>query len=320
MKTNIKVSIVIPNFNKGEWISETLESILDQSYSRIEVVIVDDGSTDNSLEVIGRFCNRYENFKLIERERKPKGGSTCRNIGLEVSKGDYILFLDSDDLITPECIENRVLYIVNNKVDFAVFNTGTFYKVIGDSSLRWIVPKGNHLEMFLSHDLPWNISSVLWKKVALDSLNGFNEDFVRLQDVELHTRALIAKLNYKVAENKAQDFYYRINPNRYLDDQEILLINKLKGINKYISYFENNLIENRKYLKGTAISVYKDVLYFYNGKTIDNRIINTILARNFKSNTKLENLVLAIYRRMFSLGFSKIKGFNFLFKKAFIYI
>lgn len=320
MENKSLVSIVIPNFNKAKFISETIKSVIDQTYSNIEIILVDDGSTDDSLNVIDNLCNLHNNIRLIKRERKPKGGSTCRNLGIENSKGDFIMFLDSDDLITPTCIENRVDFMKQEESDFVVFNTGTFNDRIGDSSLNWLIPIGNHLQMFLRHDLPWNISSVLWKKKALVSLNGFQEDFVRLQDVELHTRALLSSnLKYGIANNRDLDFYYRINPNRNTHNQEIAFVDKLKGVSKYITYFDTILGSNKNHLKGTAISAYRDVLYFYNGKEIENRMMKAVLAKIFNSNTKMEKIVLAIYTKMFSMGFSKIKGFNFLFKKLFIY-
>lgn len=314
------VSIIIPNYNKGKFVSETLKSAINQSFVDLEVIVVDDGSTDDSIEVIGEFCKEYENIKLIERNRQPKGGSTCRNIGLDNSKGEFIMFLDSDDLITTSCITDRLKYIKQEQSDFVVFNTGTFNREIGDNNFTWKVPKSNHLELFLRHDLPWNISSVFWTKKALIKLNGFQENFVRLQDVELHTRALLSNLKYSVSRNTSMDFYYRINPNRNLLSKETALLNKLRGLSKYISYFETNVTSKRKYLKGTAISAYKEILYFYNGKEIENRLIKAVLGKIFASNTKMENAILTLYSKLFSLGFHKIKGFNFLFKKAFIYL
>jgi len=313
------VSIIIPNFNKSDYLEETLLSVLSQSYKNIEIIIVDDGSKDNSINIIKSLAEANKRIQLIQRERKPKGGSTCRNIGIGNAKGKYVFFLDSDDLITATCIEKRIEFIEQKNCDFAVFNTGTFLKAIGDSNLSWKVPKGDYLKMFLSHDLPWNISSVLWKKSALNSLNGFLENFERLQDVELHTRALISNLKYIISDDE-MDFFYRIDPERSIANPEKGLINKLKGVAEYVAFFNTELNENKKHLKGTAINAFKDVLYFYDGKDIPNRIVNVLLARIFGSNNSKEKMVLSIYKFLFNNGFYKIKGFNFLFKKVFIYI
>jgi glycosyltransferase involved in cell wall biosynthesis len=126
--------------------------------------VVDDGSTNHSIQLIETYSKNDTRFKLIQRNRLPKGGSTCRNIGLEKSKGEYLIFLDSDDLSTPSCLNNRLdFYVKNPKEDFMVFSGATFFKQIGDSNSKWIPPERNLLKKFLSHILPWNISLPIWK-------------------------------------------------------------------------------------------------------------------------------------------------------------
>ena len=167
------ISIVIPNFNKSDFISETISSVINQTYPNWELIIVDDGSTDNSIEVISRFVNADKRIKLFERDRLPKGGSTCRNIGLQHAKGDFVIYLDSDDLLKSTSLENRIFEIKKNKyVDFVVYPMSTFYKKIGDSKSVWIPPSKNHLSKFLSHDLPWQTMQPMWKKEFLMSINN----------------------------------------------------------------------------------------------------------------------------------------------------
>ena len=136
------VSIIIPNFNKATFIAESIRSVLEQDFEDWEAIIVDDGSTDNSVEIINNLVSNDPRLKLFQRNRLPKGGSTCRNIGIENARGDYLFFFDSDDLMTKDCIGERVnLMQANTTLDFAVFPVGTFYKAIGDSSMVWRTKK-----------------------------------------------------------------------------------------------------------------------------------------------------------------------------------
>jgi len=102
-----KVSFVIPCYNVENYISECLNSILSQSYSNIEIVIVD-SSTDNTKEVIKNFEIKTGNEKIRYFYQEGKGPASARNFGIEMSNGDYIAFLDADDLLCPDSIQKRI--------------------------------------------------------------------------------------------------------------------------------------------------------------------------------------------------------------------
>ena len=85
-------------------------------------------------------------MSVFRSERK--GGAVCRNIGLENAKGNYVLFLDSDDVLMSNCLNDRVEFIENNPSDFSLFPVGTFYKEIGDSPMIWEIGKGKYLKKF----------------------------------------------------------------------------------------------------------------------------------------------------------------------------
>ena len=102
------ISIITPSFNRADIIHETAQSIFNQTYPYWEWVIVDDGSTDNSWEVINEFAAKDPRVKIYKRDREPKGACSCRNIAIERSTGSYLLFLDSDDLLASFCLEQRI--------------------------------------------------------------------------------------------------------------------------------------------------------------------------------------------------------------------
>ena len=207
------VSIIIPSFNRAELIADTLESVLKQSYTNWECIVIDDGSTDNTLNVIKKYTTEDNRFKLCQRDRGPKGAPTCRNIGIDKSIGEYIIFLDSDDLIASFCLRNRVAMMCENKKDFVVFFKEPFIKRIGDFDFPLkIRPKNIHesyLHWFLIPKVPWAIHEVIWRRDYIRYIRGFKEGMHDWQDWELHVRALLKSSDYLVLEGSKPDCYVR---------------------------------------------------------------------------------------------------------------
>jgi len=112
MEINIPTfSIIIPVYNREYIVIETLESVLNQTFTSWECIVVDDGSTDATIKVVEKFCSNHSRFKIIKRKSsRKKGPSSCRNIGYEHSIGEWILWLDSDDTLV-----NNALTIINEK-------------------------------------------------------------------------------------------------------------------------------------------------------------------------------------------------------------
>ena len=103
------VSIIIPTYNRAHLIADTLESILEQSYPNWECLIIDDGSTDATKILIQRYCDSDKRIQYHQRpSNKPKGANACRNYGLQKAKGAYIVFFDSDDLMTNNHLELKL--------------------------------------------------------------------------------------------------------------------------------------------------------------------------------------------------------------------
>ena len=97
-------SIIVPNFNKDLFIEETIQSVINQSYTNWELIIVDDLSTDNSIKKIEDFTRLDSRISLFVRNNKIGGGSACRNLGLKMAQGKYIIFCDSDDWLEPNAL------------------------------------------------------------------------------------------------------------------------------------------------------------------------------------------------------------------------
>lgn len=121
------ISIIIPVSNRSNLIRETLDSIISQSYKNWECIVVDDRSTDNSFEVVEGYCLSDSRINVFKRPKKMlKGANSCRNYGFSKSSGDFIIWFDSDDLMTPDHIESKLKEIQKKKLDFLVARTQNF--------------------------------------------------------------------------------------------------------------------------------------------------------------------------------------------------
>jgi len=118
MKNQPLVSIVTPCYNCEKYIGEAIESVLAQTYTNWEMFIIDDGSTDNSFNIAKHFAQKDERIKLIKQEQN-NGVSIARNKAIELSKGEYLAFLDSDDLWLPEKLEKQLTFMVEKNCDFS---------------------------------------------------------------------------------------------------------------------------------------------------------------------------------------------------------
>lgn len=325
------ISIVIANYNKAPFITETINSVINQSSADWEIVFVDDGSTDNSLQIVSELVSQDPRIRTERTKEEKRGANAARNIGWKASKFDYILFLDSDDILAPHCVEKRLNHILKNKLDFNVFTGGTFLNKVGDRQAVWR-PKNSkyHLKSFLRHDLPWHLTSVIWSKKSLDKINGFNEDLPRLQDVDLHTRALLFDLKYYVIEDEEPDFFYRVSPEKNNFNAYELGRRYVNACNIY-QHSIYSLIQSSKYsknlkrryihcLRGTSLSMISRFAIesskgFINKshqrelqEALQNSSVNSLI---FDASSKT---LLQIYKVIVNAGFWKIRGFTKLTK------
>lgn len=327
----MRVSVIIPNFNKGAYISDTLFSVITQSYHDWEILVIDDHSTDQSLVIIDSIVKKYDCIKRYKNNSGIKGASACRNIGLEKARGNYIVFLDSDDLLLPHCLQQRVEKMESDQsLDFAVFSMGTFYNNIGDNSSVWIPPRTNHLNRFLSHELPWSIVQPIWKKEFLKRLGGFNTSYQRLQDVELHTRALLHEdTKYRVYPEQPVDCYYRIAEKRMISGYQAFFNNWIQASLYYVKEFSEVIKSNKKKgttrikaLRGTIFAIINQILVFQKANKLSKNEADQFVKLVLKDTT-VKALIpmgrLLIYMRFFHWGFYHIKGFNYLSKKMILW-
>lgn len=124
MENQTLISVIIPVYNVEEYLRECVDSVLKQTYKNLEIILVDDGSTDSS----GKICDEYaeKDSRITVIHKKNEGPSKTRNTGLENANGKYIYFLDSDDYITEDAIETLVLTAESNQADLVFFDAFSF--------------------------------------------------------------------------------------------------------------------------------------------------------------------------------------------------
>ena len=196
------VSIIVPVFNREKLLPETLESILAQTYTQWECIIVDDGSADSSLHVAQKYACVDSRFKVFRRPwYKKKGANTCRNYGFELSKGEFIQWFDSDDLMMTEMIKKKVLafQLYNSEI---VVCGANFFSSIPDLNLDKleisIEPKTNNPAFeYFAGDFWFGTPQAMFKRVIIFNLPYiFNKKLKRNQETELFVRCLLDDLKF----------------------------------------------------------------------------------------------------------------------------
>ncbi len=204
-QTDELVTVIIPLYNRCKYIEETINSVLNQTYQKVELIVVDDGSTDGSFEIALRL-SELNNFVVITHpNRINKGQSAAINLGLQQSKGEYIAILDSDDLFEVDKLERQVEFLVKNLDVGLVYGLGEaidengklLYEIGSDYHLKSNSPSEILLDCYFL--LPQN---ALARRNSYEKVGFFNESYRAAQDhdmlIRLAESARVALLTEKV--------------------------------------------------------------------------------------------------------------------------
>jgi len=228
---NPYISVIIPNYNRGDLLGETLGSLVSQDYQEWEAIVVDDGSDDNSEDIVKTFIQQDRRISFYKRERMPSGAPVCRNIGISHAKGRFLIFLDSDDLLKSFALSQRAAIILKEPdYDFWVFPILMFRKDPQKANVLWNVDNGKQdLHRFLILDAPWQTSGPVWRKEAVEKIGGFTEGLACWQDVDFHLKALTSGLKGKKFYQEQPDILYRQHETQSVSQGEISSPAKLKS-------------------------------------------------------------------------------------------
>ncbi len=224
------VSIIIPVYNSEKYLSETVESAINQTWQNKEIIIVDDGSTDHSLLV----AKGYENEMVKVFQQENKGASAARNKGLREAKGDYIQFLDADDLLHPNKIKNQVKLLNGETDKIALGPTVYFYDGTDPYSIlikhEWYKKGSSDPVDFLiklyggsiigpSYGGMITIHSWLTPRKIVDKAGAWNEDLSLDDDGEFFCRVILASKEIVYSDNSI-NYYRKYNKGSSLSGQK----------------------------------------------------------------------------------------------------
>lgn len=223
-----RVSVIIPTYNYGRYIEKAIDSVLAQTYQDFEIIVVDDGSTDNTRTII---VTKYrDKVKYIYQENK--GASAARNQGLREASGDFIVFLDADDWFAPENLEYKT-NILENDADVGWVYSDWYYV----DEKGHLVDKASDRFSFNTRQLEGDISSelfstgnyitmdsVLMRKTCIDKVGVFDESLPALQDYDLWLRIALSfpvkfiniQLSYSLIHLDSITFQKGVYPSAFL--------------------------------------------------------------------------------------------------------
>lgn len=206
------VSIIIPHFNRTTLLLETIESVLKQTYSTWEMIIVDDQSDSDEWIKLQQFAS--DQVKIIQREHGEKGPSACRNLGAKHANGEFLIFLDSDDLLSSFCLQQRIDAMNDNpELDVCIFLMKEFEETPDDNNrvFNRDVDEAKWISAFIKNENPWNVTCPIWKRDAFLRTGGFDESLLYMEDPDLHLRALQSGLRFKTMYHLPADCFYRVH-------------------------------------------------------------------------------------------------------------
>jgi len=281
-----KVTIIMATYNRAHFIVETLQSIQNQKYENWECLIIDDGGIDNTKEIITPILEKDNRFEFLKRsDSYKKGLPGCRNYGLDLARGDYIVFFDDDDIVHPDNLKIGVEVIEKNNTDFCHYQKQSFenQKPIIRNTPITIVKSivRNDIEKVITQEIGLASCTVLWKKECFDTIR-FNESLLYAEEWECFSK--IISENYRGILISTILYYNRKHPNSNTGE-----------------FYSNNPIRRESYTKAI-------LLVLQNLK--EKQLLSTSLKRYFVTLSKEfaeYNLFKAILNVMDLPTFEKLK-------------
>lgn len=264
----MKVSVIIPNYNYASFLKHTLDSVFSQSYNNIECIVVNDGSTDNSIEVLETLRkNRFPSLIIINKENG--GLSSARNTGIKHANGDLIAFLDADDCWTSNKIANQVKEIFKTNADI-VFSNYQYYDGFKYSNhSEKIIEEPTIMDFVAKNPILASSSSIILRKEVIQKVGYFDPNLRSLEDLDYWFRCALEGYRFSFCNHK--DVFLRIhsqgnmssNYMRMLSyhlivlESQVMALKDKKLIEKNEHLFKKAIIERLGTIRWYAIQLKK---------------------------------------------------------------
>lgn len=261
-----KISIIIPVYNTGIYLKKCLDSIINQTFQDFEVIIINDGSSDNSMDILNEYSLRYDKFKIYSQDNS--GVAITRNFALSLIKGEYIIFIDSDDFVEANFLDTLYNEAIDKKCDIVMCSYYRYFENINlslpiiykkrkgiftsDEILKALIPDN------LIHSYLWN---KLWRKEIFDNFQFPDMKFedLAIMCILLHRGNKISIINDKL-------YYYRIRSTSIVRNYSVSTQNdyiKAFGLIRLFLDDINSYDRYKFYFKLLAIKV-SIVMFFAN--------------------------------------------------------
>lgn len=247
--SNVAVSVIIPMHNASKYIEKTMRSIINQDFNDFEIVIVDDGSDDDSLNIVKNFLINEPIPHIIESQ-KNSGVSSARNKGIKLSNGEYIIFVDDDDYISPKHISNLYNKIIDEKTDFSfsylaktdengdILTSMDSYNAILDNSLT----SKDLIKLEMLMEIPFYFVQIMYKKEIIERYNiEFDESKIYGEDTEFALKVLTHAENIGISKEFSYFYIQRAGSatsDTYLN--RFSFVDTLEDFSKYYSKNSKN--------------------------------------------------------------------------------
>ncbi|BCU11900.1 MULTISPECIES: glycosyltransferase family 2 protein [Microcystis] len=245
------ISIVIPTLNRSDLLQQALNSLQKQTFKDWEALVIDDGSQDDTEAKIQQMGLKDQRIHYLKRKGQKSGAPVCRNQGMEVAQGDYIIYLDSDDCLAPRSLENRLREMeCHPDLDFGVFPCVLFKNQPGDMRVLFNIDTDmNDIDRFLAFDIPWR--SPIWRRSSLLRLGPWQENLPSWQDFEYHLRPLI--MNFKYEKFSEPDYFWRISQGKLTKKGRKITIGDNSRSPEHLKSHENLLLQLEQMLANSGM-------------------------------------------------------------------
>lgn len=333
---NYKVSIIVPVYNCAEYVERCIESLINQTYKNIEILLINDGSTDNSLDII----NKYKNNSTVRIFNQTNSGANkARKNGIDNCTGDYVMFVDSDDWIETDSIEKFIKYIRKYKCDIVRFNgilepskkIKNGYNFTNSNIIE--LDNLEKYNLFITTSVLNSLCFCIYKKDLLNNIDAFDSNFSNAED-------LWANLNIYTKTEKIllinETFYhYWVNENSTTHVKSFDRVKKnIKELHYVLSVFWKylekwNIQENDILYKKTALKIIDvsrmTMIGIYNCKDCSKNEINEFVKEEYDSeqfefirnNFSYKDLKKEILKIKGLKKFYKLLGLKYIYKKKY---
>jgi len=258
----MKISAIIPTYNSEKTLEDAILSVSNSAYPLLEIIIIDDGSNTQDAKFIVESLNKKINISIIYIRQDNLGPSSARNRGINIARGDWIAFLDSDDLMLVDCIQSKLdhFYCCNDKP-----NIGAIYgSFIWSSTNQTQMFQKSYLPVSRNHvgimgKVPGGAPAYIFKKDALLNINGFDESLTFNEDFDILLRLI--KDGYKIVGTDKPGFIRTVSENSLT---RASTIRSLRGSRIFLKKaYKEKLLSNFEIFKRLIINYLISIKHHY---------------------------------------------------------